>query len=74
MMMMMIIIIIIIINCNWAYARWQCYKNWRYIQEMDIHSKETKHTSHEETASHRKKHISLKHHIIIILIIIIIIY
>jgi hypothetical protein len=41
-----IIIIIIIINCNWAYARWQCYKNWTYIQEMDIHSKETKHTRH----------------------------
>jgi hypothetical protein len=47
---------IIFINCNWAYARWQCYKNWTYIQEMDIHSKETKHTTHEKAtrATHEK--------------------
>jgi hypothetical protein len=30
----------IFFNCNWAYVRWQCYKNWTYIKEMDIHSKE----------------------------------
>jgi hypothetical protein len=28
-----IFIIIIFFNCNWAYARWQCYKNWTYIQK-----------------------------------------
>jgi hypothetical protein len=50
--------ILLFINCNWAYARWQCYKNWTYIQEMDIqvHSKETKHISHEETAYLTKFH------------------
>jgi hypothetical protein len=31
-----IIIIIIIINCNWAYVRWQCYKNWTYIQKNGL--------------------------------------
>jgi hypothetical protein len=47
---MILLLLLLFINCNWAYARWQCYKNWTYIQEMDIHSKETKHTSHEKTA------------------------
>jgi hypothetical protein len=46
------LLLLLFINCNWAYGRWQCYKNWTYIQKMDIHSKETKHTSHE------KQHIS----------------
>jgi hypothetical protein len=43
-------------NFNWAYARWQCYKNWTYIQEVDIHSKETKHTTHEKAAYLTKFH------------------
>jgi hypothetical protein len=30
---LMTLIIFIIINCNWAYARWQCYK------KMDVHTK-----------------------------------
>jgi hypothetical protein len=49
-------LVYLFINCNWVYARWQCYKNWTYIQKMDIHSKETKHVAHEKAArtSHEK--------------------
>jgi hypothetical protein len=43
-------LLLLLFNCNWAYAGWQCYKNWTYIQEMDIHSKETKHTTHDKAA------------------------
>jgi hypothetical protein len=46
----MAIYFITFINCSWPYVRWQCYKNWTYIQEMDTRSKETKHTSHEKAA------------------------
>jgi hypothetical protein len=47
---------LLFINRNWAYARWQCYKNWTYIQEMDVHSMETKHTTHDKTAHRTKFH------------------
>jgi hypothetical protein len=45
-----VLLLLLLFNCNWAYARWQRYKNWMYIQEMDIHSKETKHTTHKKAA------------------------
>jgi hypothetical protein len=47
-------ILLLFINCNWAYARWQCYKNWTYIQKMDIYSKETKHTTHKKNSISHK--------------------
>jgi hypothetical protein len=28
---MCVCILLLFINCNWAYARWQCYRNWTYI-------------------------------------------
>jgi hypothetical protein len=34
--------LLLFINCNWAYALWQCYKNWTYIQKMDIQTKHEK--------------------------------
>jgi hypothetical protein len=59
-----IIIIIIIINCNWAYARWQCLRKMVVHTEMDIHSRETKHTSHENaarTAHEKTAHLTVFH-------------
>jgi hypothetical protein len=61
--LLLLLLLLLFINCNWAYARWQCHKNWTYVQEMDIHSKETKHTtrekaartSHEKTCTHEDK-------------------
>jgi hypothetical protein len=46
-------IIIIIINCNWAYARWQCYKKngrtykkWTYVaRKQNIHLTKKQHIS-----------------------------
>jgi hypothetical protein len=62
--MILHLLLLLFINCNWAYARWQCYKNWTYIQEMDIHSKETKHTTHEKAArtTHEKTAYLTKFH------------
>jgi geranylgeranyl pyrophosphate synthase len=47
-----------------SYARWLCYKNLTYVQEMDIYSKEIKHTTHEKAArtTHEKTAYLTKFH------------
>jgi hypothetical protein len=29
----LLLLLLLFIDCNWAYARWQCYRNWTYIQK-----------------------------------------
>jgi hypothetical protein len=56
-----IVIVIIIINCNWAYAWWQCYKNWTYIQKKwtYIARKQNRHlTTKQHIHLTKKQHIS----------------
>jgi hypothetical protein len=31
--LLLLLLLLLFINCNSAYARWQCYKNLTYIQE-----------------------------------------
>jgi hypothetical protein len=48
--MFFILFLLIIINCNWAYARWQCLKKLTYKQKVDVDNNKTKHTPHEKNS------------------------